>query len=215
MPREARQQVVAVLAGRRSVRRYRPECPPRETILELLSAAVTAPSASNRQPWRFTVVTRRDTIDALAAAVRDEVDQLTATLDPSFAAGFESYARSFTAFQAAPVVIAVHYRPVALLGPLLRPTTREAVAAAVDDVERTSAIASAAMALENLLLAAPSLGLGACPMTGPLVARDALSSALGAQAPWELLALVAVGWPDEVPEATPRTPAERVTRWIE
>jgi len=215
MPREVRQQIAALLAARRSVRRYRPECPPRETILELLSAAVTAPSASNRQPWRFTVVTRRDTIDALAATVRDQVSRLTATLDPSFAAAFESYARSFTAFQAAPVVIAVHTRPVALLGPLLGPTTREAITVAVDDLERTSAIASAAMAVENLLLAATALGLGACPMTGPLVARDALTSVLGAKPPWELLALVAVGWPDEAPEATPRTPAERVTRWIE
>jgi len=205
----------ALLAARRSVRRYLPASPPRESILELLAAAVTAPSASNRQPWRFTVVTRRDAIGALAAAVREAVRELAASLSPSFAASFESYAGSFAAFETAPVVIAVLYRPATLLKPLLQPTTPRSTVDMVCDLEKTSALASAAMAVENMLLAAAAQGLGACPMTGPLVARDALSAALDIEPPWELLALVSVGWPAEAPEAPPRIPAQRVTRWIE
>jgi hypothetical protein len=41
---------------RRSVRRYLRDPIPQETLEELLSAAISAPSAGNAQPWRFIVV---------------------------------------------------------------------------------------------------------------------------------------------------------------
>lgn len=44
------------LRRRRSIRRFTGEPVPRNTVEELLSSAVLAPSASNLQPWRFIVV---------------------------------------------------------------------------------------------------------------------------------------------------------------
>jgi nitroreductase len=48
--------VLALLKGRRSIRRYRPDPVPDEMIEQLLEAGRWAPSASNRQPWQFVVV---------------------------------------------------------------------------------------------------------------------------------------------------------------
>ena len=53
---------------RRSIRRYRPEPLPAGTIERLLDAARFAPSAHNRQPWRFAVL-RSGEKERLAAAM--------------------------------------------------------------------------------------------------------------------------------------------------
>jgi nitroreductase len=48
--------VLALLKGRRSIRRYRPDPVPDEMVEQLLEAGRWAPSASNRQPWAFIVI---------------------------------------------------------------------------------------------------------------------------------------------------------------
>jgi nitroreductase len=48
--------VLALLKGRRSIRRYRPDPVPDDMIGQLLEAGQWAPSASNRQPWQFILV---------------------------------------------------------------------------------------------------------------------------------------------------------------
>ncbi|NQT94750.1 MAG: nitroreductase family protein [Lentisphaerae bacterium] len=53
-------------ARRRSCRTYRSVPVPRERIEKLIEAARLAPSACNRQPWRFAVVTEEETRQALA-----------------------------------------------------------------------------------------------------------------------------------------------------
>jgi nitroreductase len=63
--------------------------------------------------------------------------------------------------------------------------------------------ASVAAALTQLLLAAHALGLGACWMTGPLVAAAELRALLAVPDGWELAALVPLGYPAEQP-APPR-----------
>lgn len=63
--------VQGVLQARRSVRAYKPDPVARETVLEILQAASTAPSNSNTQPWRVHVLAnepKRALGEALAAA---------------------------------------------------------------------------------------------------------------------------------------------------
>lgn len=57
-----------IIFSRRSIRQYTAE-PVSETDLQsLLEAGMAAPSASNRKPWHFVVVTDREVLTALAAA---------------------------------------------------------------------------------------------------------------------------------------------------
>jgi len=60
-------QLSVVIRKRQSCRSYRPDPVPRSDLDLILEAARWAPSACNRQPWRFVVVTRRETREAIAS----------------------------------------------------------------------------------------------------------------------------------------------------
>jgi nitroreductase len=205
----------ALFRSRRSIRRFRMEMPPRELIESLIDAAITAPSASNKQPWRFLVVTNRERIDAMAAGVREAVDRIARAIDPAFEDSFRAYGDYFTRFENAPVVIATLYRPLTVLSHLTTACIEAADAGRIRTMECNSGLMGTAMAIENLLLAAHAAGLGASGMTGPLVAADLLRELLNVPPSWEIAALVPIGYPDETPAPTQRKPAEKVTQWIE
>ena len=57
-----------IIFARRSIRRYSGEPVSEDEITSLLEAGMAAPSANNRQPWHFVVVTDRETLRALAAS---------------------------------------------------------------------------------------------------------------------------------------------------
>ncbi len=61
-------ELIDTIYSRRSIRRYTEEPVSEEQIKTLLEAAMAAPSASNRKPWHFVVVTERETLDRLAEA---------------------------------------------------------------------------------------------------------------------------------------------------
>ncbi|MEI8256733.1 MAG: nitroreductase family protein [Deltaproteobacteria bacterium] len=203
-----------VMRARRSVRSFLPEVPPREAIERVLEAAVTAPSASNKQPWRFFVVSNRDTIASMARVVREAVDRIALHVPSGTEAAFRAYGEYFTRFETAPVVIVPIFRGVAVLSHLvdveLPAHDRDQIAA----MERDSGLVGASLALENLLLMAHDLGMGASAMTGALVAADAIKTILDIPAGWGIVALVPLGYAAESPVVTPRKPISKVTRWI-
>ncbi len=59
-------QCIDFLRTRRSIREYRDEGVPMELVMKILDTARYAPSARNRQPWRFIVVRKREILDRLA-----------------------------------------------------------------------------------------------------------------------------------------------------
>ena len=81
-------------------------------------------------------------------------------------------------------------------------------------MEAHSAVVSASLALQNMLLCAHSLGVGASAMTGPLVASRRLCAMLQVPPSWQILALVPMGYPAEVPSAKERKSVKKVTRWF-
>ncbi len=77
-------------------------------------------------------------------------------------------------------------------------------------------VQSVGAAVEHLLLAATEMGYGSCWLSGPLVAREALESLLGIEAPQQLAALVAVGMPATVAAAGhDRKPLGELLRFID
>src|ERR1051325_3074695 len=98
-------ELYELMASRRSVRRFTAAAPPRVLVEQIIQSAITAPSASNRQPWRFVIVTSRSTIDALAAAVQTAVDRIALAIEPEFQDAFRAYGDYFRRFDAAPTVI--------------------------------------------------------------------------------------------------------------
>jgi len=207
--------LLSLLQSRRSVRRFRSDRPSREMLTRLIEAAVTAPSASNKQPWRFFVVEDLALIASLADDVRAAVDRIARHIEPAQESAFRAYGDYFTRFEAAPVVIVALYRPLAVLSNLVSVELPEADRTRIAALENGSGLVGTSMALSNLLLAAHAMGLGASGLTGPLVAEDAFRARLEIPDSWSIAAIVAVGYADETPAATSRKPVANVVRWIE
>lgn len=59
-------ETLEVIHNRKSVRHFTDQAVTKEQIETLLRAGMAAPTAVNRQPWTFYVVTKRETLDTLA-----------------------------------------------------------------------------------------------------------------------------------------------------
>ncbi len=64
---ETSQKLIALLRSLRAVRQFRPDPVPQEVVNAVLEVARWSGSASNRQPWEFVVIRKRETLQALAA----------------------------------------------------------------------------------------------------------------------------------------------------
>ena len=174
--------------GRRSIRRYAPAPVPRTTLEALLAAASWAPSAHNRQPWRFCIVVEPACKAALSQRLGERW-RADLTADGADAAFVERrVAVSHARLTGAPALIV----PCVCMEEMdLYPDALRAQA------EWVMAVQSVALACQNLLLAAHDAGLGACWMCAPLFAPDLVRSALELPAHWEPQAIITVGYPAE------------------
>jgi nitroreductase len=62
-------QKLGLIFGRRSIRAYTPEPITDEALRKLLEAAMAAPSAAGKDPWRFVVVKSREKLKKIADAL--------------------------------------------------------------------------------------------------------------------------------------------------
>ena len=197
-------ELLELFLGRRSIRRFRADPVPRELLAQLLTAAIWAPSAHNRQPWRFAVMTARPTKEKLALAMGEKLRaDLTADGAPLEVIE-KDVNRSFSRISAAPALILVTLT-MAEMDRYPDPTRQQK--------EWLMAVQSAAMAGQNLLLAAHALGLGACWMCAPLFCPDVVRQTLDLPAEWQPQGLVTVGYPAEQRQKG-RLPLSHAVRFI-
>jgi nitroreductase len=203
-----------LIRSRRSIRSFRADAPPRAVIEKLIEVASLAPSASNKQPWRFFVTDERATIERMAQAVQVSVDRVAAHVDARFMDAFRAYGDYFVRFRDAPVVVVPVFKEMVVLSHLVDDGTQADDVENIRALEFNSGLISTSLALQNLMLYAHSLGLGSSSMTGPLLAAPALKEILGVPPAWRIAAIVPVGYPAEAPAPTPRKSVEDVIRWI-
>ena len=190
--------LLELIHTRRSVRRYTSEPVPINVVEQLLNAAIWAPSAHNRQPWRFVVISSELTNHTLAKAMGDQLrrDLAADGRPPEFIE--RDAGRSYTRLTGAPVLILVC---LTLADMDTYPDERRA------RNEATMAAQSTAMAGQNLLLAAHALGLGACWVCAPLFCPGVVRQTLDLPADWQPQGLITLGYPAEEKEKT-RHPVE-------
>lgn len=197
--------MLPLLTTRRSIRRYAPDPIPDALISELLTAATWAPSAHNRQPWRFAVVRGAAARARLAHALGQKLRaDLTADGAPADLIEKE-VTRSYQRITAAPLLILLC---------LSMADMDSYPDAARQQNEWLMAVQSTAMAGQNLLLAAHALGLGACWMCAPLFAPEAARQALNLPADWQPQALITLGYPAEMRQKT-RRPLQACTLFVD
>ena len=210
---ETKKILYNLMVNRRSIRLFKNRKPAKEILEQLIQAAVTAPSASNKQPWRFQVIMNDELIQIAALEVEQERQNIISMIPEEFRAQFEEYSVNFLAFQHAPALIVITCRPFPLLSQLLEDNATATYLNTIRKVESDSALISTACAMQNILLMAESLDLGACCMTGPLVAAEKLKQCWSICEGWEIASLIAVGYADEQPIMQPRKPLHSVVRW--
>jgi coenzyme F420-0:L-glutamate ligase/coenzyme F420-1:gamma-L-glutamate ligase len=187
---------------RRSVRRYSDEPIPPELIRRVMTAACAAPSAHNRQPWRFVVISSPDSKQALAKAMGARLanDRRRDGDDPSSIAG--DVERSRARLVGAPLLVLVCL-------------TMEDMDAYPDErrrnAEYTMAVQSVAMAGQNLLIASQREGLGSCWLCAPLFCPDVPVGIYDLPSHWLPQGLITLGYPRTRAEGKPRKPLMAVS----
>jgi len=180
-----------VVVRRRSVRKFDKEEVPMKAIEEIIKTASLAPSGSNAKNWHFIVVKDGKVKEQMCTAVSSRIDELAGKMKSKRAReDFVDYSGYFTFFSEAPVVISVVMKKYdALSVRILKKYDKDSSYTSTAGVQGVSA------AVQNMLLACTALGLGACWMTGPLIAKEALEDILGIEGDDHLMSLVPVGIP--------------------
>ncbi len=196
--------LLALMQARRSIRRYSDRPVSRAALERLLEAARWAPSAHNRQPWRFAVLVEPEPRLRLAQAMGERFrrDLLADGLPPDEVE--RQVARSIARIGGAPAVIVVF---LSIVDMDRLPDARR------QGYEREMAAQSVALAVQNMLLMAHAQGLGACWMCAPLFCPDVVRETLELPPDWEAQALLTVGYPAEA-HSKDRAPLGMKLRWF-
>ncbi len=214
------------IRGRRSIRKYKSDARiPREDIEAIIEAGSWAPSSTNIQPWRFIVVEDKETIAAMARAVYDKFQALSKEAlrkGEKRLAAFCRFVRSYGSFFAeAPLVI------VACAKPYENPVLKMPMATVIEkanELERMdvdikpividTVQKSVAMAVQNMLLKAHSLGYGTCVMDAPIAIEGTVREMLDIEDDLELVVVIPMGVPESTEvEAPERMPVTEVMRY--
>ncbi len=183
-------EVFEALHGRHSQNKIKQDPLPLTMIEKLLDAAVQAPNHYKVRPWRFVVLTgagRNKLGDVMAVSQQEQ--------HPEFPQ--EVFEKTRALPLRAPVVIAVGAD---------KPSE-----AKVLEIEN---ICAAAAAVENLLLAAQAMGLGAKWRTGEWARAARVKGFLGFDPDQHIVGFIYIGYPEFVTESAPRPSFEDRTVWM-
>lgn len=167
-------QVLKTIMSRRSVRKYLDKPVEHEKLATIARCGIYAPNGMNSQRWAVRVVENKEWIDGTTAVFKKANPDMV-----SHDANFKNM------FRNAPNVICV-----------ATPEGKSSV--------------DAGMLGENMMLAASSLGLGTCCLGGPVRFLNSNKECkpyldrLNLPEGYQICFIVAVGYPDEQPEAKQR-----------
>ena len=184
-------ELIKAIYTRQSIGKVRPDPVPRELVEEILDAGATAPNHRRLRPWRFVVLTgnaRMRLGDLMAQAILERnPGAIPEQLDVERRKPLR-----------APVLIAVGVdKP------------------GQDKITEMENISACAAAVENMLLAAHDMGLGAIWRTGGAVENPKVKTFLGLEPDQHLIAIVYLGYSDMQPVQIERPLAADRTRWMD
>ncbi len=185
---------IDAIQRRTSVRRFRPDPVPRETLERLLECAVRAPNHKLTEPWRFAVVTGAARARLADIRARHRLKRWADPTVPEAVAAGEKVRQEAEETPAFVVVM---------------------TATGGDETTREEDFAAAMMAIENLMIAAESLGLGTYLRTGAIMREQALVDLVGLAEGFRIAGVISVGYPVERETPRRRRPAAELTHWVE
>jgi len=179
-------RIYDTIITRRSLRRYVERPVPRPLIEQLLTAGIWAPSAHNRQPWRFAVIESTAEKEQLALAMGARLRHDLEADDAPEKVIAQDVNRSYDRITSAPVIIMLC---LSMVDMDTYPDEKRS------HNEYIMAVQSTAMAAQNILLTAHDNGLGACWMCAPLFCPDVVCATLELPADWQPQGMLTIGYP--------------------
>jgi coenzyme F420-0:L-glutamate ligase / coenzyme F420-1:gamma-L-glutamate ligase len=177
-----------IIKKRRSVRKYLPQAVSREAVLAVLVAAGLAPSAHNSQPWSFIILEnpsiKRELAEVMADAWVADAEKDGVKVEVKMRQ--ERVGR----FANAPALILAC---ISMNGLRKFPDQKRQM------LERDLAQQSLGAAMQNLLLTAQALGLGACWFCAPGFCKGTVRKVLGIPEAVEPEAFIIMGYSAETP----------------
>lgn len=172
--KEERNSVYNAILSRRSVRKFRPEPVPIDALDRIVEAGLWAPSALNRQPWFFHVLTGRRR-DEFAILCRPIWEKLRPKIEEIYGEeGVRLRAPFYNNLGDAPAVIVIYSDK--------------------DDGGEWGTV-SCAMAAQNMLLAATAEGLASLYMAAQQMIRESVDEFFGESR--RLIGCVLIGYGDD------------------
>ncbi len=192
---------IGFLKNRRSIREYTSREVSERILETILEAATWAPSAHNAQPWRFIVVKDSALKLKLAKTMANRWKQDLAKNGVSEKDLENLVKASVERFTKAPIVIV----PCLTMAEMHHyPDKRR------QKIEFLMGVQSVAAAIENMLLAAHAMGLGACWFCAPLFCPESLRKVLNIPSSFEPQALITVGYTAYRQEPPSRKPLKEI-----
>ena len=188
---------------RRSIRKYRDKQVEKELIEEVIDAGRVAPSAKNRQPWRYIVLggkSKDDFLEQMRKGIFREENG--GAMLPGSANGIADAKNTWKIMVAAPVLIVVLNN------------NGKSPFDAIDSDNRFVEIfdtLSIGASIENMLLKADELGLGTLWIANTCYAYKELTEYLGTNL--QLVGAIALGYADEAPSQRPRKAMEDIVEY--
>jgi F420 biosynthesis protein FbiB-like protein len=178
---------------------------PDSVIEHILTTATYAPSAHNRQPWRFVIVNDKTARVRLAGDMAQDFER-DLRRDGLTEEKIEAQVRrSKERILSAPVAVLLC---VELSDTDSYPDEKRQLA------ERIMAIQSVAAASLQLLLAAHAEGLGGVWVCSPLFAQETIQKTLNLSPSWEPQGMFFIGYPAANPEVRERKGIESISLYV-
>lgn len=179
---------------RRSIRKYADRPVSKDDIEHIIKAGSAAPSAKNRQPWKYIVFVsekRNELLDVMEIGLQKEQKEHRLLPDSSY--GLPDAFHTLKIMRTAPVIIVIIN------------TNGISPFKAINSDERMTEICdtlSIGASVENTLLKATELGLGTLWIANTCFAYNELAEWIGEEG--QLVGAIALGYADESPSARPR-----------
>ncbi len=182
--------------SRRSIRNFSNEPVSDENIREIIKAGTFAPSAINKQPWRFVVIKNREAITRFGEVAKKRwLTLYKDSQDPDIQGLLKFMAQPKTKiFYGAPLLLLVFSSPEAFRG----------------DID-------CALAAENMMLAAHSMKIGSCwiGLAMTLGSDTDFTREIGVPEDHKLVAPLIFGYPEKKSGRAPSRKGDVILNWIE
>ncbi len=180
------------IKNRRSIRKYKDRQIPKEIIEDLIDCARLAPSAKNRQPWKFVVVTG-SIKNQIAEIMLEKENHSKISLERKIYNANSSVKATAKIMKEAPILILVlkAYEDNWMIGDSL----------------------SIGGAIEHICLRATDLRLGSLWIRDIVYTQKEIAKLVGHE-DMELISAISIGYPNENPKPRPRKKRNEILEWI-